>query len=110
MSTLTVACKVSMGLKIFSMDPKDPHREVIINGPAAVAGRRELMTRDGFALTQGVDAEFFDKWLEANKASMLVDKGMIKVFARQEPAKTEEKPKVVEEEPVKSDGKAKPTK
>lgn len=53
--------------------------EVVIRGNAAdrTGGPRDVRVVSDYAITEGVDAEFWDRWLEANKAMPAVVNGLI---------------------------------
>ena len=99
--TVTVACKYPAGLMLRLFEKKekreaspngfrefeqfeailDPATEmpvtVAIKGPGGVPFGQGpalgvIVTQDGFALTQGVSEEFWERWLEQNKASDIV--------------------------------------
>lgn len=96
---VTVACKVPCGLEIY-LNRKESYDEetmqgsrqrvryvptgkaVIIRGPAqpngqAPRGYVRPTVSSGYALTPGVDAEWFEKWMDQNKLNPLVTEGMI---------------------------------
>ncbi len=96
--TVTVACKHPSGLslRLFEMRPVVEaipggtrevmmahlvdHPPVKINGYAAEAGKMPTSGAElamGYALTAGVPAEFFDKWLKQNATHDLVVNGLI---------------------------------
>jgi hypothetical protein len=108
MPTVTVACKIPCGLilqvyasedwqeavmggghrtaKRAFVNPK--FKPVKINGPARAIGKdlpHEI--RNGVGLTHGVDADLFAAWLEQNKDSDFVVKGM--VFANVKPSEVD---------------------
>lgn len=91
---VTVACKLPHGLRlrIFKMVDSNENvagntlrtvkraeqvgEEVVIKGAAVEHGKDKALT-DGFALTPGVDKEFWDEWLAQNKDAAYVKSGMI---------------------------------
>lgn len=94
--TVTVACKLPNGLalRVFNMVDKDEH--VMGGGVKTVKVAQEIADRvilngwshpqnhgsvhqieGGFALTPGVDKQFWDKWLEQNKESDVVRNGLV---------------------------------
>lgn len=95
-STVTVACKIPMGLvlRVFDMVPE---REPVMGGGfREVTRAREFPKRavingfsypqnaapacaivGGYALTPDVDRELWEKWLEQNKESDMVVNGLI---------------------------------
>jgi hypothetical protein len=102
--TLTVACRVPNGLvlQVFgSEDWQEPLMgggykpvqrafvrhdmgRVTLNGPARKIGAdTPYEIRHGVGLTHGVDAALFNAWLEQNKDSDIVKKGL--VFASPKP-------------------------
>lgn len=96
--TVTVACKVPTGL-VLRLHEMRPHTEpvlgggtrevmqaflvgepVTIKGYAAEAGKAPTSGADlvlGYALTPGVNAEFFDHWLKQNEDLDIVRNGLI---------------------------------
>jgi hypothetical protein len=95
--TLTVACKIPTGLtlQLFRMEEhveplfgggqkkvmravRTHEPPVTIKGPARYAGK-DLPhdIKGGCGLTYGVDADFFNRWLEQNKDEPYVKNGMI---------------------------------
>ena len=107
MPTVTVACKLPNGLilRVFDMVDRDEPvmgggmrkvkvaqerpAQVTIKGnahPQNAAPRAPII--GGFALTQGVDKEFWDLWLAQNKDSDVVRNRLI--FAHENTAKTED--------------------
>lgn len=92
---ITVACKYPHGLilRLFRHDkvdvpspgglrtetvPVQIGEQVRINGPVAPtnqSSRHEIA--GGFALTHGVDADFFAEWMKQNAASDMVKNGLI---------------------------------
>lgn len=102
---VTVACKLPNGLvlRVFSMVDKDEHvmgggvkttkvaqefpERVVLNGwshPQNHSARHQI--EGGFALTPGVDKEFFDLWLDQNKDSDVVRNGLVFSQARTDSA------------------------
>lgn len=108
--TVTVACKIPNGLllRVFDMvSSQEPvlgggmretrtavqkGEQVKVSGPAIPRGpdlNEQVMEglpqlAGGYALTHGVDADFFETWLEQNKDSDVVKNGLI--FAHSKPA------------------------
>jgi hypothetical protein len=98
--TVTVACKIPNGLMLqvfVSTDAEEPvmgggsrkikqahvAQRVRINGPAVPEGRGSpYPIFYDYALTHGVDADLFAKWLEQNKDSDFVTKGFVKAAAK----------------------------
>ncbi len=92
---ITVACKYPHGviLQLYKQEmvevaaPGGPRKElksfqvgeaVKINGPVAPTNQSSPHeTSGGFALTHGVDAEFFREWMKQNEHSDLVKNGLI---------------------------------
>ena len=83
--TVTVACKIPNGLFLRIFDFAEHSEPVMgggtqtvkravqkgaqikVNGPAVPFGKvPDFMQAGGYALTPGIDKEFFDKWLEQN--------------------------------------------
>jgi hypothetical protein len=106
--TVTVGCKLPHGLelRVFEMEERDEAvigggtrvvkvarsagTSVQINGnavPHGQAPRHQIV--GGFAITSGVDADFWAKWLEQNKDSAIVKSGLIFAAAKAEDIKTE---------------------
>lgn len=94
--TVTVACKVPNGmiLRIFQMHDRDepvmgggvktvPRAvqvgdAVTVKGPAVPFGQvPAFVIAGGYALTPGVDAQFFNKWLEQNQDHEAVKNSLI---------------------------------
>lgn len=101
--TVTVACKMPNGLileltELFDHTEPLPgggtktvpmHRRtgkrVTIAGPAAPAGMApKAPVMGGYALTHGIDADFWKQWLEQNKHSDLVRNKMIFAHEKQD--------------------------
>lgn len=95
-ATVTVACKHPAGLilRVFKMeDFNEPvmgggfrtskkaiqmEQQVVIKGPAIAFGVvPDYRIIGGYALTEGVPADFWDAWLEQNKDSDMVKNRMI---------------------------------
>jgi hypothetical protein len=74
--TVTVACKLANGL---CLDLKGRER-VIINGSAVPFGMPSHP--DGYALTHGVDADFFVEWLSLYKDMDAVKKRFIFAYPK----------------------------
>jgi hypothetical protein len=100
--SITVACKIPNGLILRNFNMVEDHEPVLgggtraykkavqvgepvkINGPATPHGQAPLVTIvGGYALTQGVDEEFFNKWIEDNKTHPAVVNRLI--FAHSKP-------------------------
>lgn len=94
--TVTVACKMPNGLllRLFNMEPyfenvlgggkrettkaRQIGQTVKINGTATPFGSAPAcLIVGGFAMTPGIDREFFDRWLEQNADSDVVKNGLI---------------------------------
>lgn len=96
-SKVTVACKLPHGLflKIYEMagssEPvmgggsrevkkaKQIGGQIRVNGNAVPFGKspKFVIGEDGYALTSGIDADFWAKWLEQNKDSDIVVNNLI---------------------------------
>jgi len=92
---ITVGCKYPHGLRIFEEKPVKVVREmrggsrevtewhktgkfVDLKGTAYhVDQPRPILSPDGYAVTTGVDAEFFNAWMEAHKNDDFVTSGAI---------------------------------
>lgn len=72
MSTCTVGCKVPNGL-ILEIGERgtDTYKQVVLRGQSAgnIVG--------GFGLTENVDENAFDRWLETNKALPWAKQGLV---------------------------------
>jgi len=103
MATVTVACKLPNGVELNVMDPYSFHEQVMGGGsrevtryrakgdPVTIKGNTApegvpIITHGGYALTSGVDASFWDAWLEQFKDSPLVKNHLIYAFAREDSA------------------------
>lgn len=98
--TVTVACKIPNGIVLqlckptqwFDETPSGTRERtrhdkygprVVVNGPAFPNGpppegfRNRPETVGGYALTSGIDADFFAKWMKQNKDAPYVTSGMI---------------------------------
>lgn len=92
--TVTVACKIPNGLhlRVFKMvDAQEPVSggtrtvkraqqdgdTVFVRGPAVPFGQALQNAIAGYALTSGIQAEFWAKWLEQNKDHDAVRNGLI---------------------------------
>lgn len=103
--TVTVACKLPHGLVLQLQEPYKVDEDVmgggkkevtrfrrtgdvvVIEGCAVKMGEpHDKHLASGFALTHGVDADFFAKWMEQNKDLTPVARGMI--FAFEKPGST----------------------
>ena len=100
--TVTVACKYPNGLTLRLGAFHDADEQVMgggvrtfkqwrengvrvqINGPRRGVGGDDPSSPnfDGYALTHGVDADYMEAWLEANKDLDLVRNGFIKCHAK----------------------------
>lgn len=109
-TTVTVACKLPHGLilRVGQMIDRDEPvmgggtkkvkqfqpagAPVKINGYAAPHGKSpNCATAGGFALTPGVDAEFFAKWMGQNKSHPAVQAGLIFALVQENDAAAEAK-------------------
>jgi|SRR5579885_152800 len=109
-ATLTVACKMPHGLelRLFDMvettvpvvgggmrkvkEARQRPETVTIKGYAAEFGKVPAAeVEGGFALTHGVDADFWDAWLAANADSDIVKKGLIFALPTVEGVRSESK-------------------
>jgi hypothetical protein len=103
-NTLTVACKLPHGLVLQNsraiMDGKKVLKwikegpEVVIKGCATHVGQpitKEIAS--GFALTHGVDAEFFRTWIEHHAEFPAVKEGLIFAYETAEAVAGEAKDK-----------------
>lgn len=107
MPTVTIACKLPSGLllRVFKMEEsqepvmgggfrsvkvaRQVGETVRINGcahPQDKAPLQPIVQGTGYALTPGVDKEFWDTWLAQNKDLMAVRNGLI--FAHEKEAST----------------------
>lgn len=104
--TVTVACKLPMGMLLhLQQSYKDSeqtpngvrevtrHRKVgdgvTIAGPAMPVGEPNAPQKQivgGYALTRGVDADFWTQWLEQNKDASYVKNGIIFAAATRDAA------------------------
>jgi len=94
--TVTVACKLPHGLmlRLFEMvDAPEPisgggmkmvprarqiGRAITVRGTALPFGKLpDFKIEGGYAMTEGVDADFWDQWLKANADSDVVRNGLI---------------------------------
>lgn len=104
-NTVTVACKLPHGLilRLFDMLDHDepvmgggmrtvkkavPRLETVtLKGYAVPFGKMpDVPVAGGYALTTGVDAEFWDAWLEQNKTTDLVKNNLVFAAERQDTA------------------------
>lgn len=111
--TVTIACKMPHGmwLRVFDMvtdrEPvmgggtrefkraQERPERVRINGNALLHGvMPEYVVASGFAFTSGVPREFWDLWLEQNKASDIVRNGLIFAANSEQGAKSMAKERV----------------
>lgn len=100
METVTVGCKLPHGFKM----------DLLVNGVkqrVLLRGNNSSLVAGGFGLTEGVDKEFFDKWMAENKALDFVQRGLIWAYKNTEGARK----KAIEEaekrhglEPLNPDG------
>lgn len=102
-STVTVACKIPNGLELrlhegFDWDEpvmgggtrttkmfRQIGNSVFIKGSAAPHGV-PIVLHGGYALTPGVDADFWEKWVEQNAETALVKRHMIYAMPREDSA------------------------
>jgi hypothetical protein len=106
--TLTVACKMPQGIiaRVFEMvDFDEPvmgggvrtvQRARQLGDPVTIKGfavpqGHENNAPGGYALTYGVDAEFFNKWLEQNAETAMIKKGLIFAMSRTDSATSKAK-------------------
>ncbi len=111
--TVTVACKIPGGLILRLFEPHKekvaglsgysdvmvsrevPGSRVVLNGPArswAMTGKMpDYQIIGGYALTPGVDAEFWEKWLDQNKEADYVRNRLVFAQAQQESAASQAK-------------------
>jgi hypothetical protein len=80
MATITVGCKLPHGLII----EVDGHA-VTLNG------KNSSNVIGGYGLTEGVDKDFFGKWMSANRDSAAVKNGLIFAQDRADSARSEAK-------------------
>jgi hypothetical protein len=71
--TVTVACRLPHGLHLELKDQK----RVTIRGFSIPYGLPAMSISNGFALTPGVDADFFERWMTVNKDLDLVQRRLI---------------------------------
>ena len=101
--TVTVACKIPNGLelRIFeAFDWDEPvmgggtrttkiHRQkgesIRLKGNSAPQGT-PIITHGGYALTSGIDADFWEAWLAQNKETALVRSNLIYALPREDSA------------------------
>jgi hypothetical protein len=100
---VTVACKIPNGLELRVMAPKEEHEQVMGGGSRLVTKYYQtgesvaikgcdarfgvpIITHGGYALTTGVDKDFWDAWLEQNKETALVKNNLIFAMAREDSA------------------------
>ena len=82
--TVTVACKIPNGLEL-----RLPSREpVVLKGPAVPYGTPPVDAGTGYALTFGVDEEFFGEWMKRNAEMDLVKKRFVFAHAKPESAQS----------------------
>lgn len=101
--TVTVACKIPNGLSLRIMEPYTENELVMGGGTREVTKHREIgepvrikgnsspegtmiVTHGGYALTTGVSADFWEKWLEQNKDTALVKNNLIYALPREDSA------------------------
>jgi len=96
--TVSIACKLPSGLQLCIYDMEDSSEPVMGGGWKTVkravkigsvkirgAARRPFddpRILGGYAITENVDADVWDKWLADNKGSDLVTKGLIFAHAK----------------------------
>lgn len=94
MATVSVGCKLPHGahLQLFQTVETPAGK---INKPIServtINGANSSNVIGGHGVTHNVDSEFFTKWLEANKESVIVKKGLI--FAHEKTASVESQAK-----------------
>lgn len=106
--TVTVGCKLPNGLELrvmeaFELSESVPggiyktverHRQtgetVFIKGTAVQYGM-PVMTQFGYALTTGVDSDFWEAWLKQNGLSPLVKNNQVYALPREDSAKAKAK-------------------
>lgn len=115
-ATVTVACKLPNGLKLRVFEFVKGSEPVLGGGTREVQVPRQVgeavevkgfsiprgpdfdpekmpPMSGGFALTPGVDADFFEKWMEQNKDSQVVREGLIFAHEKSSSARDEAKEK-----------------
>ncbi|HEX2753729.1 MAG TPA: hypothetical protein VHP34_11615 [Alphaproteobacteria bacterium] len=100
--TVTVACKLPHGLQL-QLQKSEEISEVVMGGGSRKVTRWEKIGKTvtikgwahhaekapgapisgGFALTSGVDADFFEEWLKQNASHPAVENGFIFASAKQ---------------------------
>ena len=100
-STVTVACKLPHGLKMRVFAPQE-YNEYVMGGGSRTVTRYvdtgksftvngwshaqnsapHCTIQEGFALTMGVDKDFWDTWYEQNKTSALVENNLIWAYEK----------------------------
>lgn len=78
MPLITVACKLPHGLEIRVGDKTQ-----------VLKGTNSALIIGGHGITEGVDKDFFDAWMAANKESAAVINGLIFSHSKTESAKAE---------------------
>ncbi len=107
---VTVACKLPNGLKLRLFEAQEisePQRDgtsktiklwlpteetVTVNGnavPVGVTAEHPIVA--GYGLTHGVDKEFFETWLAQNKDSVIVKRGLIFAYEKEDRVRGEAK-------------------
>lgn len=101
--TVTVGCKLPNGLQLRAMEKYVDHELVMGGGTREVTKYREtgafveikgnsaphgfsIHTPGGYALTSGVDSDFWDAWYAQNKDNPLVKKNIIYALPREDSA------------------------
>ena len=106
MPTVTIACKLPHGLRLrlhewaevqepvlgggtrIEKRARPTGQEVVVKGVAHEASKSpDAPMAFGYALTHGVDADFWEKWVAQNKGSTVLEGGM--TFAHAKPADAE---------------------
>lgn len=81
MPTVTVACKLPNGLQL-ELEGKE---RVVLRGTAVPFGAAPVDV-GGYALTQNVDADFWNEWLAKYKNYPPVKKGLVFAYAKPQDA------------------------
>jgi hypothetical protein len=82
MPTVTVACKLPNGLQL-KLEGKPPVELLGNSVPFGVAPR----DIGGYALTHGVDAEFFEAWITKYKDYEPVKRGLVFAYTKEQDAR-----------------------
>lgn len=103
MPQVTVACRLPHGMRLRIYElvkttevimggtrdvlvSRQKGDDVVVNGWSEPQNHAKKHLVEGFAITPGVDKEFFDKWLSQNKDSDVVKNGLI--FAHEKEGNT----------------------